>query len=111
MRVNRLGPRIEKVGAIFQEAPPAVSAAWEAHRPYALRALKMGEAEGFIVTLLALQRAVRRAVGRECGYFTLDEHLFGYGGFDYDPKWTVILNSSPVRGGGPWTSPSPSSSS
>lgn len=96
MRLKRPRPEIEKVGAIFQEVPLAVLKAWEAHRPYALRHLKVGEAEGYVLTLLALRRAVRRAVGRELGYFVVGDHLFGHGGADFDPKWDIFPSSSPI---------------
>ena len=106
MRLRPLRPEIKQIGLIFQEVPEPVWRAWDAHEPYALRHLKMGEAEPYMATLLALRRAVGRAVGRRLGYFTLGGRLFGYGGFDFDPKWEVLPGFSPIRGGGPWSSSS-----
>ena len=99
MRLKKPRPEIDRIGVIFQQVPEPVWQAWKAHRPYALRTLKIGEAEPYLITLLALRRAVSHAVGRDLGYFTMGEHLFGYSGFDYDPKWEVMLNFSPIRGG------------
>ena len=101
------GPRgeIDPIGSIFPEVPPAVAAAWDAHRPYVLRRLGKGEAQPYIVTLLALQRAVRHAAGRVIGYFACDGCLFGYGGFAYDPKWEITPGWSPIRGDDPWSRP------
>jgi hypothetical protein len=87
----------DQIGAIFQDVPRDVLDAWEAHSSFACRTLKAKDTEPYIVTLLALQRAVRHAT-RSTGYFVVDDFLFGYGGPSYDPKWLVTFAFSPIKG-------------
>lgn len=83
---------IEKTGNIFVSVPDFVEAAFLAHKPYVCRKLKTGEAELYLDTLFALQRACRKA-SRAPGYFVVGDFLFGYGGEPWDRKWVVLDRS------------------
>lgn len=93
-----LPPAPDRIGGICQTVPPEVHVAWQAHRPYVRKsaALADGAAEGYVATLIGLQRAIRRH-GRKPGYFVLDGFLVGYGNDHHDPVWTVTPDRCPIR--------------
>lgn len=91
-----LRPYIEKIGGIFQYTPAEIVAAWEAHRPFVGRMIKLADFEGYLTTLLRLKRIVRKVAGRT-GYFIMDGHLVGYGGPGWDPKWLICPSSTSLE--------------
>jgi hypothetical protein len=93
-----LPPAPRLIGGIFQTVPPEVTAAWEAHRPWASinRRLTRGEAEPYVASLITLQRAVRH-YGRKPGYFSIDGHLVGFCSESPSPTWTLVPDRCPIR--------------